>query len=87
MVLPTRQSEGAPPVPASIGVGVHAPLSWQLLANLSRVSSQVVKDILILYVVVPDELTEEDCRTPEVLARLAVREVPVRRWQPERDRL
>jgi len=86
VVLPTRHSPDAPPVPPEVGRGVHTPLTWQLLANLGRVSSQVVKDVLLLYIVVPDDVTAADAATPAILSRLAVREIPVRRWQPERDR-
>jgi hypothetical protein len=88
VVLPTRAGAdvGLPPVPPAVGVGVHAPLSWPLLANVGRVNSQVVKDLLLLWVVVPDDVGAEDVRSPAILGRLGVYEVPVRRWVPDRDR-
>ena len=85
VVLPVRASPDKD-VPPAVGAPAHAPVTWQLLANLSRVSGQVVKDILLVHVVVPDDVDERACLTPDVIRRFSVFEVPVRRYLPERDR-
>jgi len=86
IVFTSYETPGRGEVPHEIGSSPHTPFNWQLLSNLNRVSGQVVKDILLLYVIVPDNITLADCATPDVLKRFTIREMPLRRWIPERDR-
>ena len=60
-------------------------ISWSLVQNLNRLSEQVGKDLMVLYVLEPQGWVEaRDAASHECISRFAVSEVIVKRWTPER---
>lgn len=66
--------------------GSTRPLSWPLLGNLNRLSSVVAKELMLCHVLVPPDLTERELAHPDVVARLTVQQILMRRWVPEKTR-
>ncbi|XP_060766775.1 tRNA-splicing endonuclease subunit Sen2 [Neoarius graeffei] len=62
------------------------PFTWRSLAALSRTTANVSKELMISYVVVPSNMTEEDISSPECLRRLKVQEIIVSRWVSSKER-
>ncbi|KAI7836749.1 hypothetical protein COHA_009387 [Chlorella ohadii] len=65
--------------------GQRAPMGWHDLQISNRLSTQVSKKLLLLYVQEPDG--GADRSSPNALAQVAVHERLVRRWVPESHRL
>lgn len=61
---------------------------WHWLHCINRVSSQVKKTLILVYVEVPPPLekTGAEDNVPKMLARYKVREVALRRWLVSRNR-
>ena len=57
-----------------------------LIAHHRRLSAQVAKELVILNVLRPDDMTADDMRSHTCLQRLMVQTVLYRRWLPERGR-
>lgn len=59
--------------------GIRTDMSWLDAHILQRLARQVLKQLLLLYVVVPEGF---QLQPPECIRQLAVREVLVKRWVP-----
>ena len=62
------------------------PFTWQYLAGLNRINSSVGKDLILFHVLKPSGLTSDELLLPECLSQMAVQELVLRRWIPERSR-
>ncbi|XP_029006784.1 tRNA-splicing endonuclease subunit Sen2 isoform X2 [Betta splendens] len=62
------------------------PFSWRSLAALSRITTNVSKELMLCYIIYPADLSEPDLDSPECLSRLKVQEVIVSRWISSRER-
>jgi tRNA-splicing endonuclease subunit Sen2 len=60
-------------------------LPWPMASALNRMSAQVAKELVVCHVLQP-ALTAAELRSPECVRRMAVSQVLVRRWLPERAR-
>lgn len=61
------------------------PFTWQYLAGLNRINASVGKDLILFHVLKPSALTEEDLSLPDCLGQMAVQEIVLRRWIPDRS--
>lgn len=75
IVLPMSEELGAP-------AGRKAFTTWNDLQTLSRLSVQVKKGLLVLYVHVEKGT---DCSTPSCLEKFSVQELQLSRWNSEKD--
>ncbi|PVG03155.1 hypothetical protein CPB86DRAFT_749246 [Serendipita vermifera] len=64
------------------------PLSWQWLSTLSRANSQVMKTLVLVYVVIPSssDVSDEMFLSPKILELYSVKEVIIRRFIASRMR-
>ncbi|XP_054472195.1 tRNA-splicing endonuclease subunit Sen2 [Anoplopoma fimbria] len=62
------------------------PFSWRSLAALSRITSNVSKELMLCYVIHPADLSEAELDSPVCLSRLKVQKVIVSRWVSSRER-
>ncbi|XP_044074647.1 tRNA-splicing endonuclease subunit Sen2 [Siniperca chuatsi] len=62
------------------------PFSWRSLAALSRITSNVSKELMLCYIIYPADLSEAELDSPVCLSRLKVQEVIVSRWVSSRER-
>ncbi|XP_070703482.1 tRNA-splicing endonuclease subunit Sen2 [Pempheris klunzingeri] len=62
------------------------PFTWRSLAALSRITSNVSKELMFCYVIYPADLSEAELDSPVCLSRLEVQEVIVSRWVSSRER-
>eukprot|EP00118_Oscarella_pearsei_P003715 m.15452 g.15452 ORF g.15452 m.15452 type:complete len:359 (+) comp26389_c0_seq1:150-1226(+) len=62
------------------------PFTWQYLAGVNRINSAVAKDLILLHVLKPSDVSDEDMKHPDCLHRFGVQEVVLRRWIPDRAR-
>uniref|UniRef100_G3NGH6 tRNA-splicing endonuclease subunit Sen2 n=1 Tax=Gasterosteus aculeatus aculeatus TaxID=481459 RepID=G3NGH6_GASAC len=62
------------------------PFSWRSLAALSRITSNVSKELMLCYIIYPANLSEAELDSPVCLARLKVQEVIVSRWVSSKER-
>ncbi|XP_029906878.1 tRNA-splicing endonuclease subunit Sen2 isoform X2 [Myripristis murdjan] len=60
--------------------------TWRSLAALSRITSNVSKELMMCYVIYPDDLSESELDSPLCLHRLTVQEVIISRWISSRER-
>ncbi|KAM8756331.1 tRNA-splicing endonuclease subunit Sen2 [Acanthopagrus schlegelii] len=60
--------------------------SWRSLAALSRITSNVSKELMMCYIIYPADLSEAELDSPVCLGRLKVQEVIVSRWVSSRER-
>ncbi|XP_076602845.1 tRNA-splicing endonuclease subunit Sen2 isoform X1 [Chaetodon auriga] len=67
------------------GSALH-PFSWRSLAALSRITSNVSKELMLCYIIYPADLSEAELDSPVCLSRLKVQEVIVSRWVSSRER-
>ncbi|XP_034548356.1 tRNA-splicing endonuclease subunit Sen2 [Notolabrus celidotus] len=65
--------------------GLH-PFSWRSLAALSRITSNVSKELMFCYIIYPANLSETELDTPACVKKLKVQEVIVSRWVSSRER-
>ncbi|XP_070759342.1 tRNA-splicing endonuclease subunit Sen2 [Enoplosus armatus] len=65
---------------------VLRPFSWRSLAALSRITSNVSKELMLCYIIYPADLSEAELDSPVCLSRLKVQEVIVSRWVSSRER-
>lgn len=70
----------------SLGGVALRPFSWRSLAALSRITANVSKELMLCYVIYPNDLSQGDLDSPECLSRLKVQEVIVSRWVSSRER-
>uniref|UniRef100_H2SBI7 tRNA-splicing endonuclease subunit Sen2 n=1 Tax=Takifugu rubripes TaxID=31033 RepID=H2SBI7_TAKRU len=61
--------------------------SWRSLAALSRITANVSKELMLCYIIYPDDLSDDELRSPECLSRLKVQEIIVSRWVSSRERV
>jgi len=60
---------------------------WDWLHSINRVSSQVKKTVILVFVEVPPPLDDDrEIGVVDLLARYSVREVALRRWLVSRNR-
>lgn len=59
---------------------------WHWLHCINRVSSQVKKTLILVYVEIPPPLEGSDVNVSKMLGRYKVREVALRRWLVSRNR-
>lgn len=62
------------------------PFSWRSLAALSRITSNVSKELMLCYIIFPADLSEAELDSPVCLSRLKVQEVIVSRWVSTKER-
>ncbi|XP_074502747.1 tRNA-splicing endonuclease subunit Sen2 [Sebastes fasciatus] len=62
------------------------PFSWRSLAALSRITSNVSKELMLCYIIYPADLSEAELDSPACLSRLKVQEVIVSRWVSSKER-
>lgn len=62
------------------------PFSWRSLATLSRITGNVSKELMFCYVIYPNEMTDEELRSPDCVSRIRVQEMIVSRWISSRER-
>ncbi|KAL7408641.1 hypothetical protein ABVT39_026803 [Epinephelus coioides] len=62
------------------------PFSWRSLAALSRITSNVSKELMLCYIIYPADQSEAELDSPVCLSRLKVQEVIVSRWVSSRER-
>ncbi|XP_037303717.2 tRNA-splicing endonuclease subunit Sen2 [Pungitius pungitius] len=62
------------------------PFSWRSLAALSRITSNVSKELMLCYIIYPANLSEAELDSPVCLGRLKVQEVIVNRWVSSKER-
>ncbi|XP_038551347.1 tRNA-splicing endonuclease subunit Sen2 [Micropterus salmoides] len=62
------------------------PFSWRSLAALSRITSNVSKELMLCYIIYPADLSDAELDSPVCLSRLKVQEVIVSRWVSSRER-
>ena len=65
---------------------VTTDLTWQEMISLCRVNESAVKDLILSYVVKPENFSESNLKTLERLPEFEIQEVIVSRWVPERER-
>lgn len=65
---------------------IKSPLSWKEISCICRVNEKVAKEVLLCYVIKPADVTMEEMKSPQVLKKLKVIEMVIRRWQPEKHR-
>lgn len=58
-------------------------LTWPVITNLNRLSGQVAKEVIICNVCIPHDI---DFSRPSCLHELAVQQILLRRWIPEKTR-
>lgn len=61
-------------------------LSWTSLAGLNRLTEQVAKEVLICYVIRPNDLSEDDLMSPKCIPRFQVKEMLLSRWVSSQER-
>ena len=66
--------------------GATTDLTWQEMISLCRVNESAVKDLILSYIIKPENFSERDLKTLERLSEFQVQEVIVSRWVPERER-
>lgn len=62
------------------------PFSWRSLSALSRITTNVSKELLLCYVIFPLDQSEAELQLPDCLKTLTVQEVMVSRWVSSRER-
>ncbi|XP_034388021.1 tRNA-splicing endonuclease subunit Sen2 [Cyclopterus lumpus] len=62
------------------------PFSWRSLAALSRITSNVSKELMLCYIIFPADLSDVELDSPVCLSRLKVQEVIVSRWVSTKER-
>ncbi|XP_039653269.1 tRNA-splicing endonuclease subunit Sen2 [Perca fluviatilis] len=62
------------------------PFSWRSLAALSRITSNVSKELMLCYIIFPADQSEAELDSPACLSRLKVQEVIVSRWVSSKER-
>ena len=60
-------------------------MTWALMSNLNRLSSQVAKELVVCHVLLPP-LTAQEWDSPACLSELKAQLVLMRRWIPEKTR-
>ncbi|XP_028303583.1 tRNA-splicing endonuclease subunit Sen2 [Gouania willdenowi] len=60
--------------------------SWRSLAALSRIASSVSKELMLCYIIYPNNQSESELESPDCLRRLSVQEVVVNRWVSSKER-
>jgi tRNA-intron lyase len=72
--------------PVQTGGHNRREMTWATLANLTRLTSQVAKELVLCYVLIPPTMTEEEWESPTCLEGLTVQHTMLRRWIPEKTR-
>ncbi|XP_060897578.1 tRNA-splicing endonuclease subunit Sen2 isoform X2 [Labrus mixtus] len=62
------------------------PFSWRSLAALSRITSNVSKELMFCYIIYPADLSDAELDSPACVSRLKVQEVIVSRWVSSKER-
>nr|XP_020515766.2 tRNA-splicing endonuclease subunit Sen2 [Labrus bergylta] len=62
------------------------PFSWRSLAALSRITSNVSKELMFCYMIYPADLSDAELDSPACVSRLKVQEVIVSRWVSSKER-
>ncbi|XP_063072681.1 tRNA-splicing endonuclease subunit Sen2 [Engraulis encrasicolus] len=62
------------------------PFTWRSLAALSRITGNVNKELMLCYVIMPSNLSEEMLSSPECIRDFKVQEVLLSRWVSSRER-
>lgn len=62
------------------------PFTWQSLAGLVRITTNVSKELMLCYLIKPTNMSEEEMSSPECMKRIKVQEVIVNRWISSRER-
>ncbi|XP_058534830.1 tRNA-splicing endonuclease subunit Sen2 isoform X2 [Ochotona princeps] len=65
---------------------LRRPFTWRALAALSRVSTNVSKELLLCYLIKPSTMTDDEMASPECMKRIQVQEVILSRWVSSRER-
>ncbi|OXB65362.1 hypothetical protein ASZ78_017006 [Callipepla squamata] len=65
---------------------LRRPLSWMSLSGLNRTTVNASKELMLVYLIRPSDMTEEEMATPECLKRIKVQELIVTRWVSSRER-
>ncbi|XP_072277091.1 tRNA-splicing endonuclease subunit Sen2 isoform X2 [Pyxicephalus adspersus] len=63
------------------------PLTWKSLSGLNRTTMNVSKELLICYLIQPQNFTENDMKSPECIKKFSVQEVIVSRWISSQERV
>ncbi|XP_018410051.1 PREDICTED: tRNA-splicing endonuclease subunit Sen2 [Nanorana parkeri] len=63
------------------------PLTWRSLSGLNRTTMNVSKELLICYLIQPEDITEKDMKSPECIKKFTVQEVIVSRWISSQERM
>ncbi|CAI9606807.1 unnamed protein product [Staurois parvus] len=63
------------------------PLTWRSLSGLNRTTMNVSKELLICYLIQPQDFTEKEMKSPECIKKFKVQEVIVNRWISSQERV
>jgi len=61
-------------------------MNFNSLSCLNRVTEQCSKEVMMCYVIRPDDMDDEDLKSPNCLSKFSIMEVIVRRWVPNEKR-
>lgn len=61
-------------------------LCWKNISALCRINERAGKEILFCYIVRPENLTDEELKSPTCIKSFKIMEIIMRRWQPEKFR-
>eukprot|EP00794_Sanderia_malayensis_P011996 gene11996-13234_t len=62
------------------------PWTFPYLTCINRVAEHVVKEVLLCFVIKPDDFDDEELNSQKCLLKLTVQEILLRRWIPEKHR-
>ncbi|XP_056129979.1 tRNA-splicing endonuclease subunit Sen2 [Lampris incognitus] len=65
---------------------VLRPFTWRSLAAVTRITANVSKELVMCYIIYPDDLSKSELTSPLCLHRLNVQEVIVSRWVSSKER-
>ncbi|XP_073448454.1 tRNA-splicing endonuclease subunit Sen2 [Aquarana catesbeiana] len=63
------------------------PLTWRSLSGLNRTTMNVSKELMICYLIQPQDFTEKEMKSPECIKTFKVQEVIVNRWISSQERV
>ncbi len=62
------------------------PLTWRSLSAFNRVTEQVNKEVLLCYVLHPENMGESELNSPECLKKFKIQEMIIHRWVSSQER-
>ncbi|KAK2144846.1 hypothetical protein LSH36_725g00036 [Paralvinella palmiformis] len=66
--------------------GMARTTTWTSLSALNRITEQVSKDLMICYVMEPEDITTNEIMSPDCISRYRIQEVVVKRMMSKQER-